>query len=62
MQIANQMHLAEPTVKSYIASVMSKWNVRTRVQVVLHALGRNDTFITRSHVSDTRSRVDARVN
>ncbi|GAA1140399.1 response regulator [Ornithinicoccus hortensis] len=36
-EIAQQMHLAEPTVKSHIGRIMQKLDVRDRVQIVITA-------------------------
>lgn len=36
-EIAQQMHLAEPTVKSHIGRIMQKLDVRDRVQIVIAA-------------------------
>ncbi len=36
-EIAQQMHLAEPTVKSHIGRIMHKLDVRDRVQIVIAA-------------------------
>lgn len=39
-EIAQELHLSEATVKAHLGRVMSKWKVRDRLQVALHALGR----------------------
>ena len=39
-EIAANMHLSEATVKAHLGRVMSKWQVRDRLQVALHALDR----------------------
>lgn len=39
MEIANSLHLSEATVKAHLGRVMTKWNVRGRLQVALWALG-----------------------
>ncbi|MGO8608700.1 LuxR C-terminal-related transcriptional regulator, partial [Rhizobium johnstonii] len=40
-EIARELHLAEPTVKSNLGRVMSKWGVRDRVQVLIYAITKN---------------------
>ena len=40
-EIARELHLSEATVKAHLGRVMTKWQVRDRLQVVLHALDRN---------------------
>lgn len=37
-EIAADLHLSEPTIKSNLARVMRKWDVRDRVQVLIHAI------------------------
>ena len=39
-EIATDLHLSEATVKAHLGRVMTKWQVRDRLQVVLHALDR----------------------
>lgn len=39
-EIAGALHLSEATVKAHLGRVMIKWQVRDRLQVALHALGR----------------------
>ena len=39
-EIATSLHLSEATVKSHLGRVMTRWQVRDRLQVVLRALGR----------------------
>lgn len=39
-EIAAELHLSEATVKAHLGRVMTKWQVRDRLQVVLHALDR----------------------
>lgn len=36
-EIAAALHLAEPTVKTHLSRVMTKWGVRDRVQVLIRA-------------------------
>ncbi|OMH32263.1 response regulator transcription factor [Tersicoccus sp. Bi-70] len=38
-EIAQSLHIAEATVKAHLSRVMSKWNARDRVQVVIRAIG-----------------------
>lgn len=40
-EIATDLHLSEATVKAHLGRVMTKWQVRDRLQVVLHALDRS---------------------
>ncbi|MCY7413582.1 MAG: response regulator transcription factor [Salinibacterium sp.] len=40
-EIARALHLSEPTIKSNLGRVMSKWGVRDRVQVLIHAVVNN---------------------
>ncbi len=37
-EIADELHLAEGTVKTHMGRIFSKWQLRDRVQVLLHAL------------------------
>ncbi|WP_336647730.1 response regulator transcription factor [Microbacterium sp. MMO-10] len=39
-EIAANLHLSEATVKAHLGRVMTRWQVRDRLQVVLRALGR----------------------
>lgn len=39
-EIARDLHLSEATVKAHLGRVMTKWQVRDRLQVVLRALDR----------------------
>lgn len=39
-EIAASLHLSEATVKTHLGRVMTRWQVRDRLQVVLRALGR----------------------
>ncbi|VXB82804.1 Transcriptional regulatory protein DegU [Microbacterium sp. 8M] len=39
-EIAAELHLSEATVKAHLGRVMTKWQVRDRLQVVLRALNR----------------------
>lgn len=47
-EIGEELHLAEATVKVYLGQVMSKWQVRDRLQVVLNFLGRLEPESSRS--------------
>jgi DNA-binding NarL/FixJ family response regulator len=37
-EIARELHLSEPTIKANLSRVMTKWDVRDRVQVLIHAV------------------------
>ncbi|MBT1636287.1 response regulator [Clavibacter michiganensis] len=37
-EIAGELHLSEPTIKANLSRVMTKWDVRDRVQVLIHAV------------------------
>ncbi|MBF4621361.1 response regulator transcription factor [Clavibacter sp. VKM Ac-2542] len=37
-EIARELHLSEPTIKANLSRVMGKWDVRDRVQVLIHAV------------------------
>ncbi|MFT2749854.1 response regulator [Clavibacter sp. Sh2036] len=37
-EIARELHLSEPTIKANLSRVMIKWDVRDRVQVLIHAV------------------------
>lgn len=41
-EIAATLHLSEATVKAHLGRVMTKWNVRDRLQVALRAVGRRE--------------------
>lgn len=40
-EIAHALHLSEATVKSNLSRIMTKWDVRDRVQVLIHAVRTN---------------------
>ncbi|WP_345449803.1 response regulator transcription factor [Arthrobacter gyeryongensis] len=40
-EIAQALHLSEATIKSNLGRIMSKWDVRDRVQVLIHAVRTN---------------------
>lgn len=40
-EIAQALHLSEATVKSNLGRIMNKWDVRDRVQVLIHAVRTN---------------------
>lgn len=37
-EIATDLHLSEPTIKANLARIMRKWQVRDRVQALIHAI------------------------
>lgn len=49
-EISQQVHLAEPTVKAALGSVMKKWAVRNRVEVLIHAVTHGVVDLNRGRV------------